>query len=379
MKLATTLCVCLAPVGSAFVAAPGGAAKTAAGRSTSLMAKPDDRTRPGKGKVALTPKQAKTILGASPTSAPERKAPAMSTALPFLKCPPTLDGAMAADFGFDPLGFADSYENLNKYREAEVKHGRLAMLAAAGWPLSELWDAKIARFLDLEPALNADGRVPSVLNGGLGRVSVAYWIGVVALAAALDAYGTFFASKRDGYTPGDFGLRGFYPEDVKGQNRMRLAEIKHGRLAMVAITAFAAQEFVSHSAVVDHAALFFRPISEVLMRSEVPQYYTPETIEAASTLPPAITEAPAAVEAAASAIVEALGAVSPIPATEALSAAPVDAAAGLSPPVLEDLDAAKQRIVDLTAQIAFKEELVEARSRIIDLEDKLKQIETLVR
>ena len=25
-------------------------------------------------------------------------------------------------------------------REAEVKHGRLAMLAAAGWPLSELLD-----------------------------------------------------------------------------------------------------------------------------------------------------------------------------------------------------------------------------------------------
>jgi hypothetical protein len=35
--------------------------------------------------------------------------------------------------------FSKSPENAIWMREAEIKHCRLAMLAAAGWPLSELW------------------------------------------------------------------------------------------------------------------------------------------------------------------------------------------------------------------------------------------------
>lgn len=41
--------------------------------------------------------------------------------------------------GFDPLNCATDIETLKKYREAEIKHGRLAMLAAIGWPFSELF------------------------------------------------------------------------------------------------------------------------------------------------------------------------------------------------------------------------------------------------
>ena len=47
--------------------------------------------------------------------------------------------AVYRDVGFDPLGFAKNKEDLLNYREAEIKHARLAMLAAAGWPLSELF------------------------------------------------------------------------------------------------------------------------------------------------------------------------------------------------------------------------------------------------
>ena len=37
----------------------------------------------------------------------------------------------------DPLGFADE-TNLARMREAEVRHGRLAMVATWGWPVAEL-------------------------------------------------------------------------------------------------------------------------------------------------------------------------------------------------------------------------------------------------
>lgn len=52
--------------------------------------------------------------------------PVMSQSLPFMARPAFLDGSMAGDVGFDPLGFAKSESDLMNYREAEVKHARLA-------------------------------------------------------------------------------------------------------------------------------------------------------------------------------------------------------------------------------------------------------------
>lgn len=56
--------------------------------------------------------------------------PTMSEALPFMARPAALDGSLAGDVGFDPLGFAKNKEDLMNYREAEIKHARLAMLVS---------------------------------------------------------------------------------------------------------------------------------------------------------------------------------------------------------------------------------------------------------
>merc|ERR1719506_310313 len=67
----------------------------------------------------------------SPVMAVER-----SAAIPFLKKPPALDGSMVGDMGFDPLGISTTITELGgdlKYvREAELMHGRQAMLASVG-------------------------------------------------------------------------------------------------------------------------------------------------------------------------------------------------------------------------------------------------------
>ena len=44
---------------------------------------------------------------------------------------------LAGDMGFDPLSISDTPESLAWYREAEVKHARLAMLAAFGFMIQE--------------------------------------------------------------------------------------------------------------------------------------------------------------------------------------------------------------------------------------------------
>ena len=193
--------------------------------------------------------------------------PSMSTSLPFLARPAALTGAIAGDVGFDPLGFSKTEADLINYREAEIKHARLAMLAAAGWPISEVFDKKIAIALGMSPLVDAADRAPSLLNGGLGNVSPIYWIGILGVGAAVEFLGITKSKSGDAsYFPGNLGFDplGLYPQAEAGRMRMQLAEIKNGRLAMIAIFGFAIQEFVSKQGVIDETPLFFFPLAQTM-------------------------------------------------------------------------------------------------------------------
>ena len=139
--------------------------------------------------------------------------------------------------------------------------------AAAGWPLSELWDRQIAAFLEMDTLLDESDRVPSLLNGGLDKVAPAWWGFCLGLTAAIDNYATAKARAGDPrYFPGNLGFDplNLYPVDKEGRDRMELAEIKHGRVAMAATGGFAAQEFVTKLGVVDETPFFFLPFGETL-------------------------------------------------------------------------------------------------------------------
>merc|ERR1712238_87146 len=127
-----------------------------------------------------------------------------------------------------------------------------------------------------------------------GKISPFYWIGWVVFAGAADLYGMSQLSKKEGYVAGDFSFDpfGLMPKDEEGRKRMQTAEIKNGRLAMIAITAFAAQEFVTHIAIVDQAPIFFKPIWQVVSEFSqsgysMPDYPdTPAVIDAVTQTPP---------------------------------------------------------------------------------------------
>merc|ERR1719240_1127177 len=107
------------------------------------------------------------------------------------------------------------------------------MLAAFGWPISE-----VTNFGGL---LTGDGRAPSLLNGGLGEVNGVYWGAVVALAVYWESQGLDKQfGKKDDYLP---GMLGFDPLGADSPT-MRNAEIFNGRVAMLAITAFAYEEAI---------------------------------------------------------------------------------------------------------------------------------------
>jgi hypothetical protein len=130
--------------------------------------------------------------------------------------------------------------------------------------LSELWDKDLASLAHLKPLLVEGDRVPSVLNGGLAHVNPFYWVGAIALAGFVEILGQMRPQDQssEDFVPGGnlkFDPLGLYPADKQGQKNMQLAEIKNGRLAMLAITGFALQEAVTKMAVVQETPFFFHP------------------------------------------------------------------------------------------------------------------------
>ena len=140
---------------------------------------------------------------------------------------------MVGDKGFDPLGFANSIEKLRIYREAELKHGRLAMLAALGWPVAEELNGPLAKAFGMKSLLIASpvavvagnsmaaetlSRNPSLLNGGLGAISPIYWASVFAISAAIELYATKI-QKRAGFCA---TLAALGAEDLSGCLSVRL-------------------------------------------------------------------------------------------------------------------------------------------------------------
>jgi hypothetical protein len=190
-----------------------------------------------------------------------------SMSLPFLSRPAHLDGTMPGDRGFDPFNLASNPTTLLKYRNSELKHARLAMLAAVGWPLAELFHSDLAGAWHLPNALNVNDRVPSILNGGLGNVSPIFWIAALTAAAVVETLSG---------TEGEIQSAnlGFDPLRVlsslsRGNNKnngrfVEESELFNGRLAMLAITGFAVQEWFTGNSVVDAIPIFFKPLNVVM-------------------------------------------------------------------------------------------------------------------
>lgn len=193
----------------------------------------------------------------------------MSIAVPFLKRPSKLDGTHAGDVGFDPLGLSES-NDLYTMMESELRHGRLAMLAVIGWPLSELF---APNWLLHGP----NNLAPSVLNGFDPLT-------FIATAGIFGAFGYFeyktSLRRVDDKTigkkhaedmknvwkygvPGDYNfdplnLYSAFGDTANGRKAMRELEVAHGRSAMLGITGFAAWEALTGHQVVENS-IFFHP------------------------------------------------------------------------------------------------------------------------
>lgn len=155
---------------------------------------------------------------------------------------------VTAPFGFfDPLGFSSgiSEGRMRFYREVELKHGRLGMLAALGFLLAE----------QFHPLFGGDIDVPSYLAFQQTPLQ-AFWPVVVLAISIAEVYSVFSFNSpfggepwsiRSDHEPGNLGFdpMDLKPTDPKELKEMQTKELNNGRLAMLAAAGMIAQEFVT--------------------------------------------------------------------------------------------------------------------------------------
>lgn len=149
---------------------------------------------------------------------------AKSASVPFLERPPKLDGSLPADYGFDPLGFSNRWDPKFLF-EAEVKHGRIAMLAMAGWVFPEL----VGHLPD--PAYSQTNPLAAVQSVGFLPMAQ-----IVLLVMVMEAISLEKKARNNYENPAEYGWDAFgLMKEGGSNNHYRVAEVKNGRLAMIAI------------------------------------------------------------------------------------------------------------------------------------------------
>jgi Chlorophyll A-B binding protein len=151
---------------------------------------------------------------------------------------------------------------LRDYREAEIRHSRLAMLAAMIWPLQEMLDRLL---------LDEDLYGPLLY----GPVTLPYFpllmTAILLLLGYLDIYSMAIKEMDDigdAYLPGDCFwdplriLAGTAPDTKR---RMQERELFNGRAAMLAVAAFVWEELVTGLPVIEVEGneLLFQPLYQV--------------------------------------------------------------------------------------------------------------------
>ena len=157
-----------------------------------------------------------------------------------------LPGILAPVEFFDPMGFAKdaSESELKRYREAELTHGRVAMLASVGFLVGESGATPLF-----------GGEIDGIAINQFWKVPTGFWPVILLFIAVPETFRALrgwmeptvpenYFVLRAGYTPGDidFDPLGLCPEDAMEFKEMQTKELQHGRLAMLAAAGMIVQE-----------------------------------------------------------------------------------------------------------------------------------------
>lgn len=151
---------------------------------------------------------------------------------------------------------------LRDYREIEVRHGRLAMLAAILWPLQEIIDRLFIP--------NSFGHT-TMIYGGVTLPFVSLFMTLVMLLLGyLDIYAASIKDTDvgDAFLPGEcfwdpLSILEGAPDSMK--RNMQARELNNGRMAMIAVLSYILQEGISHEPLITLPwnQILFEPAFEI--------------------------------------------------------------------------------------------------------------------
>jgi len=159
-----------------------------------------------------------------------------------------LPGALAPVGNFDPFNFLDgkTFDQVRTWREAELAHCRVGMLAAAGFLVQEKFHPLFSG--DGGTAIEQFDKLPPIMW-------VLITLGIGACESLRIAVGWsnpnepnhVFQKLRSEYVPGDIGFDplSLKPSDPAEFREMQTKELQNGRLAMLAAFGFMIQEGVT--------------------------------------------------------------------------------------------------------------------------------------
>mmetsp|Transcript_49029 Transcript_49029/g.138750 ORF Transcript_49029/g.138750 Transcript_49029/m.138750 type:complete len:204 (+) Transcript_49029:771-1382(+) len=185
--------------------------------------------------LALMVSSAGAFMSASPRAAP-RTVVSMaekSPAIPFLPAPANCEGYVG-NVGFDPLRVSEWGLPVDYLREAELKHGRVCMLAVTGFAATDC-------------GFRIPGEQYQVASIDAHDVAVSSGLMTVGGIAILMIEALSFVAIQEmlagsGRMAGDFGFDPLKVKaDAKKLETMQLKEITHSRLAMLAFSGMVTQ------------------------------------------------------------------------------------------------------------------------------------------
>jgi len=140
-------------------------------------------------------------------------------------------GGLGTEYNFDPLQLATKYPGMVPwFREAELKHGRMAMLATVGMIVPAFVRVPGEQFQGDYFGWECHDRL--VAAGAMGQILL--FVSLVETIAGIPAVMATMNGER---APGDFEFGAtFKPTDPVQLERKQLAELKNGRLAMLAVS-----------------------------------------------------------------------------------------------------------------------------------------------
>ncbi|CAB9502951.1 Fucoxanthin-chlorophyll a-c binding protein [Seminavis robusta] len=160
-----------------------------------------------------------------------------SPALPFLEYPPNLEGYVG-DVGFDPFRFSD-FVPMDFLREAELKHGRICMMAVVGFAAVDCGLRVVPTPEAYEGLTSVTAHDALVKQGAMAQMLL--WFGLLEIIDGIAIMQMLGGSGRE---PGDFNLDppGFLLGKSKEEvDEMKLKELTNGRLAMIAFSGMVTQ------------------------------------------------------------------------------------------------------------------------------------------